>query len=151
MEIRDENLVWAVRAFVYEHFVATTRPPTVAETASHFHLRPDQVAALYQDLHQRHALFLEPNTLTIRMANPFSAISTPFQVHAQGKLYWANCAWDSLGIPAALHSGARIETQCAESGQPVSLEVQQGRVVDHGELIHFLVPFRHWYDDLVFT
>ncbi|MCL4298768.1 MAG: alkylmercury lyase family protein [Anaerolineae bacterium] len=83
--------------------------------------------------------------------HPFSAIPTPFRVHAQEKAYWANSAWDSLGIPAALHSQARIETRCAESGQPVSLEVRQDRVVDRGDLIHFLVPFRHWYDDLVFT
>lgn len=151
METRAEDLIWAVRAFIYEQFATTTRPPTVEETAAHFHLSLDQAAALYQELHQRHALFLDAGTSTVRMANPFSAIPTSFRVYARGKLYWANCAWDSLGIPAALHDEARIETQCAGSGQPVTLTVQQGRVVDRGELIHFLVPFRHWYDDLVFT
>lgn len=151
METRKENLIWAVRAFVYQHFVSTTRPPTVDETAVHFHLGLDQAATLYQELHQRHALFLDPGTTTIRMANPFSALPTLFRVRAQGQVYWANCAWDSLGIPAALHDDARVETRCAESGQPVTLKVQNGQAVDHGELIHFLVPFRHWYDDLVFT
>jgi hypothetical protein len=151
METVDENLIWAVRVFVYQHFVSTTRPPTVDETAAHFHLSLDQAASLYQELDQRHALFLEPGTPTIRMANPFSALPTAFRVHAQGQVYWANCAWDSLGIPAALQSDATIETRCAESGQPITLDVHQAQVVSRGELIHFLVPFRHWYDDLVFT
>ncbi|MCL4296823.1 MAG: alkylmercury lyase family protein [Anaerolineae bacterium] len=151
METQDEALIWAVRAFIYEQFAATTRPPTVEETAAHFRLSSEQAATLYQELHHRHALFLDAGTSTIRMANPFSAIPTPFRVYARGRVYWANCAWDSLGIPAALHSEARIETRCAESGQPVTLAVQQGRVVDQGELVHFLVPFRRWYDDLVFT
>jgi hypothetical protein len=151
METRDEDLIWAGRAFIYEQFAATTRPPTVEETAARFRLSSDQAAALYQELHQRHALFLEAGTSTIRMANPFSAIPTSFRVYTRGQVYWANCAWDSLGIPAALHSEARIESRCAESGQPVTLAVQQDQVADRGELIHFLVPFRHWYDDLVFT
>lgn len=151
MNTLDENLIWTVRAFVYQHFVTTTRPPTVDETAVQFHLSLNQAATLYQELHQRHALFLEPGTTAIRMANPFSALPTPFRVYAQGKIYWANCAWDALGIPAALHAEATIETRCAESGQPITIEVRNSRVVDHDEVIRFLVPFRHWYDDLIFT
>jgi hypothetical protein len=151
VETLDEDLIWAVRTFVYHHFATTTQPPPVGETALQFQLSLEQAAALYQELHHRHALFLDPGTTSIRMANPFSALPTPFRVHSQGKVYWANCAWDSLGIPAALHAEATIETSCAESGQPVTLKVQNGQVVEQGELIHFLVPFRHWYDDLVFT
>jgi hypothetical protein len=151
MASADGSLVWEVRAFVYRHFVETTRPPTVHETAAAFDLTANEVAALFQDLHQRHALFLEPGTVSVRMANPFSAIPTPFRVHVRGKAYWANCAWDSLGIPATLHCDATIETECADSGIPVTLTVRDGRVTHQGELVHFLVPFRRWYEDLVFT
>jgi hypothetical protein len=147
----NENLMWAVRTFVYRHFAETTRPPIVDETAAHFGVSAEVTADLYRDLHQRHALFLAPGTLSIRMANPFSAIPTPFRVRAQGKTYWANCAWDALGIPAALGCDAVVETECADCGNPTTLTVRDGEVGDHSELVHFLVPFRRWYDDLVFT
>ena len=55
------------------------------------------------------------------MANPFSGVETPFKVHANGKSYFANCAWDTLGIPAALHVDAEIEAACAQSGEPIRL------------------------------
>jgi hypothetical protein len=32
--------------------------------------------------------------------------------------YWANCAWDMLGLPAALHPDAEVETEYAEDGSP---------------------------------
>ena len=147
----NDDLVWQVRAFVYQHFTTTTRPPTIEETATRFDLTPEQATTVYSELGQRHAVFLDPGTPNIRMANPFSAIPTTFHVRANGKAYWANCAWDSLGIPAALHTDATIEAICAENQRPITLRVQNGRVVSHDERAHFLVPFRRWYDDLIFT
>ena len=85
------------------------------------------------------------------MANPFSNVETPFRVHVDGKTYFANCAWDSLGIPAALHSDADMEAACAQSGEPIMLQVRDGRVSESDVLVHFLVPFKCWYDDLVYT
>ncbi len=151
MTTLDENLIWQVRAFIYTHFAETTQAPSAQETASHFQISVEQAQVIYKVLGRRHALLLNAVAHTIRMANPFSAIPTVFQVHARNKSYWANCAWDALGIPAALGCEATIETQCAESNQPIDLSVRDGQVVSHGEVVHFLVPFRHWYDDLVLT
>jgi hypothetical protein len=147
----EHDLLWDIRFFIYQRFAATALPPSLEETAAHFHLDPAQAARAYQDLHRRDALFLEPGTLQIRMAFPFSAVPTPFRVHAAGKTYFANCAWDAFGIPAALHADAAIETVCAEDGQPLTLAVQAGKALHHGERVHFLLPFRRWYDDLMFT
>ncbi len=147
----SDDLIWRVRAFVYQHFVATARPPTVGETATQFGLTREQAITVYAELGQRHAVFLDPGTHNIRMANPFSALPTSFRVHANGKTYWANCAWDSFGIPVALHTDAIIEATCAENQQPITLRVENGQVTSGAERIHFLVPFRHWYDDLIFT
>jgi len=96
------------------------------------------------------------------MANPFSGIPTDFKVHANDKTYYANCAWDMLGIPAALHTDAVIEAVCTESYESVKLEIRNGNiaqaaVLSGGDaasstlLVHFPLPFSHWYDDLVFT
>jgi hypothetical protein len=147
----NDSLLWQIRHFVYNHFADMTRPPGVEETARHFSIPTEDASALYQELHNRHALFLEPGTLNIRMANPFSGIPTDFKVHARGKVYYANCAWDMLGIPAALHSDAVIEAVCTESNEWVKLEVKDGRVTSPGLLVHFPLSFSHWYDDLAFT
>ena len=146
----DENLVWRVRHFVYAHIAETTRPPSVDETAAHFGISIKEATYLYKELHNRHALF-HSDEMAIRMANPFSGIPTDFKVHAKGKTYFANCAWDMLGIPAALHCDAVIDAVCTESNETIRLEIKNGQITNHQLLIHFPLPFTRWYDDLVFT
>lgn len=147
----DENLVWKIRTFIYQYFAETARSPLVEETASHFGMTGEEVASAYEELHQRHALFLAPRTHEIQMAWPFSGVKTPFKVYANGKMYFANCAWDSFGIPVALQADAQIEAVCAQSGDPIHLAVRGQDVQESDALVHFLVPFRNWYDDLPFT
>lgn len=147
----DDNKLWEIRAFIYRHFAETTHPPNVDETAAYFALSPEEAVFAYEELHGRHAFYLQPGMHEILMANPFSGVETPFRVRANGKTYFANCAWDSLGIPAALHANAEIEAACAQSGDPIHLGVISARVEGSEALVHFLIPFREWYDDLVST
>jgi hypothetical protein len=147
----DEVVLWRVRAFVYRRFAEDARPPTVAQVAAEFGLGTEDAARVFCELDRRHAFFLDPGTLNIRIANPFSAVRTAFRVHANGRAYFANCAWDALGIPAALHADATIDAACAESGESLPLIVAGGRVAPATSFAHFLVPFRRWYDDMVFT
>ena len=147
----DEKRLWDIRAFIYHHFADTTRAPSLDETAIRFALTHEEAASAYKALHAQHALFLNTSTYDILMANPFSNVETPFRVHANGKIYFANCAWDSLGIPIALHSDADVEAVCAQSGERIMLRVRDGQVSESDVLVHFLVPFKRWYDDLVHT
>ena len=149
----DNSLLWQIRHYVYTHFADTTYAPSVADTAAHFNISIEEAGAYYKELHNRHAFFLDIETLTVRMANPFSGIPTDFKVHANGKTYFANCAWDMLGIPAALHSNAVIEASCTESNENVEIQIQNGnlRFTNYDLRIHFPLPFSRWYDDLVFT
>ena len=147
----SEELIWAARSFVYAHFVATGHPPPIEQTAQHLAISSDAAATLYRALEARHALLLEPGTAQIRMANPFSALPTSFEVTAHDQTYWANCAWDAFGIPAALHADADIQARCAFSGTPLHIRVRGATFSgDHG-LVHFPLPCHRWYDDLVFT
>ena len=147
----NNSLLWQVRHFVYNHFADTTRPPNVDETAAHFNISTEEAGKYYKELDNRHAFFLDPGTLNIRMAWPFSAIPTDFKVHANGKTYYANCAWDMLGIPALLQCDAVMDAKFTESNGAIQLEVKNGQVTNSELLIHFPVAFSHWYDDLVFT
>jgi len=149
--MKEDNVLWNVRHFVYSHIADTTRPPSVDETATHFGISTEEASNLYKELHNRHAIFLDLDEMAIRMANPFSGIPTDFKVHANGKTYFANCAWDMLGIPAALHCDAVIDAVCTESNNTVQLEVRDGTITNNQLLVHFPLPFARWYDDLVFT
>jgi hypothetical protein len=147
----DEIQVWDIRAFVYRYFAEMTRPPGVQETATYFAITDEEAILVYEELSIRHAFFLKPGTRQILMAWPFSAVETSFRVRANDKTYFANCAWDSLGIPATLHTDAEVEASCAQSGEPVPLSVTNQQVQDSNALVHFLLPFRDWYNDLPFT
>jgi len=159
----NETTLWQIRHFVYQHFADTTHPPSVDITAAHFNISAEEAGEYYKELNDHHAFFLEPETLNIQMAWPFSGIPTDFKVHANGKTYYANCAWDMLGIPAALHSdNAVVEAKFTESNELVNLEIKDGHiapvaVIGGGDaasselLVHFPLPFAQWYDDLVFT
>lgn len=146
-----EDLIWEIRAFVYQHFAETTRAPSMKNIAVHFALANGEAASACEQLHQRHAFFLEPGTHNILMANPFSGTQTQFKVFTNGKTYFANCAWDSLGIPAALHVDAQVQATCSRTGDPIHISINDGRVSNSDALVHFLVPFRDWYNDLAFT
>ncbi len=151
---QDEPLFWAVRTFVYQRFAQTTQPPTLNQTAAHFGVSAEQVARLYTALDAEHAFFLEPGSMEIRMANPFSAVPTDFRVHIADKIYWANCAWDALGIPAALHADATIEACYAGSEDPLHIGVQAGTLLGQAReetVAHLLVPFHRWYENMNFT
>lgn len=153
---RIDDLDWSIRTAIYSFITEQARPPTVDEAAALLGVTREQAALAYRRLNQRHALFLEPGTLTIRMAHPFSGVPTPFKVRASGRAYFANCAWDMLGIPAALHTDAEIDAHYADvANTPVMLSVRGGQVYGHDGgaegVIHFPLPFQQWYDDLVRT
>ena len=85
------------------------------------------------------------------MAWPLSAIPTPYRVQILGRNLFANCAWDSLGIPAMLHADARIEATLPVSRERVTYAIENGELYADKAFVHFALPFRRWYDDLVNT
>ena len=111
----------------------------------------EQVKAGWRQLHEAHALVLNPATAEIRMANPFSAVPTAYRVEAGGRWWYANCAWDAFGILSALKVDGRIESSCPDCGAPYTVTLVERKVDDSSLLFHCLVPAAHWWDDIVFT
>ena len=89
--------------------------------------------------------------VSIRMANPFSGIPTEHTFESAGIRYYANCAWDALGIPAALGRAGTVRSRCAHSGESLRLEVADEGPEACDWLFHSLVPAARWWDDIVFT
>lgn len=142
---------WTVRNAVYAAMVETSLPPSVAGTAASLRVSESRVRDAYRRLDARHALFLNPGADDVRMAHPFSGVPTGFRVEVGDRAYWANCAWDALGIPAALHADARIEARLGDDGEEIRLAVEGDAVSGWDGVVHFARPFRHWYDDLIET
>jgi hypothetical protein len=140
-----------IRNHVYSNFVHTGRALRPAEVAIDLDVGSSEVEESYRRLHEAHALVLERDALEIRMLNPFSCVPSAWQVEAAGRRWYSNCAWDSFAICAALHRDGRIESSCADCGEPLAIDVRDQRAVQCDYLFHVLVPARHWWDDIVFT
>jgi hypothetical protein len=102
-------------------------------------------------LHEWHALVLERNMTSIRMANPFSAVPTAYRVRARDRWWYGNCAWDAFGICAALGVDGDVHGACPDCGERYVVEVRGARIDRPDLLFHVLVPAVHWWDDIVFT
>ena len=135
-----------LRNRTYRALVALGRAPTAGELGDE-----QEVKVGWRRLHDAHALVLNPATDELRMLNPFSAVPTAYRVRAHDRWWYANCAWDALGILGALGVDGRVESSCPDCGEPYAVNVTRGRVDDPDLLFHCLVPAAHWWDDIVFT
>jgi Alkylmercury lyase len=132
-------LLELLRLAIYRSFVTTGAAPSIGELAREF----DDVERGLRDLADAHAIVLAAGSTEIEMAHPFSGVPTRYRVSSGGVGYFANCAWDALGIAAILGR----DTECVRD---VDLGVRSGVANGRG-VIHFLVPPRRFWDDVRFT
>lgn len=140
-----------VKLAVYHLFAETGGRPDLASVAERTELTPADVAAAYTRLRAQRVLLPEESGDAIRMAPPFSGVETQHVVTVAGTRYFANCAWDALGIPAALRQPGTVDSRCEASGDPLRLEVGLDGPETSDWLFHCQVPAARWWDDLVFT
>jgi hypothetical protein len=142
-----------LRLIIYRHFVEAGTAPS-RHTLAAIGGDIETVDLLLAELHDRHMLVLDdrPHRLgEIRMALPFSAEPTDFRVSTEVGTWWANCAWDSLAILAALHSDGHIESRWSDTGGPLALTVTGGQLEGGDGYISFALPANRWWDDIVLT
>jgi hypothetical protein len=140
-----------VRHYVYDQTMKTCMSPTVAETAAALSTSSAEVQASFHRLADAHMLVLERDTGKVLMANPFSAVPTPFLAQVDGRTYYGNCIWDVLGIPAMLKRDAFIQTSCGDCGTSMTLRIVNGSLEPAIGIAHFAVPAAQWWADIVFN
>lgn len=146
------NLDTRVRLHVYERFVAVGRPPTAQETGAALDIPTDEVIASYRRLEEGRVVALAPGTANVWMANPFSAVPTRFRVLADdGRSWWGNCAWDGLGILAAIGADGSVDASCGDCGETIEFRVENAELEPIEAVIHFAVPARNWWDNIGFA
>jgi Alkylmercury lyase len=136
---------------IYRHFAETGQRPSLRVIADRVGADLSSVREVYLRLRGQRVLVLEPDGISIRMAPPFSGVPTQHVVIVGETKYFANCAWDSLGIPAALHRSGQVYSRCEQSGEPLHLEIGLEGPPSCSWLFHCLVPAAKWWDDIVFT
>lgn len=144
-------LAQEVRRYVFRQAADTGHVPQAPEIATALGRREPEIRAALHQLAAGRALILAPNDGTIWAANPFCAVPSGFRVQLSGRRYWGICAWDALGIAAALHGDATIMAPCGDCSTPLTLEIRDGVVQGDRAVVHFAIPARHWWDNIGFT
>ena len=140
-----------IRQYIYEIAMSRGSPPALAETALSLAVPLSDVRAAFQRLAEAHMLVLQSESGEILMASPFSAVPTPFLVELDTFSCYGNCIWDAMGIPAMLKRDARIRTACPDCGSALSLSVVGGSLQSAAGIVHFALPARRWWEDIVFN
>jgi hypothetical protein len=128
--VTDDEL--ELRGQIMAAFAHNGAPPAVADNPA------------LRGLVERHVVVLDAAG-QVQMAHPFAAHRDGTRVDAGERIWWGNCAWDGLGIVAAL--GVH-EARLSANG--LTIDIRDG--TPHGDVVfHVSVPARHWWDDIGFT
>ena len=134
-----------LRQQIYTHTTERGKPPAIAELSDATSAPQDRVRESLARLAAGRILVLQRESGEILMAPPFSAVPTPYLVHADGRRWHANCAWDAFGVCVVLGGDGRIEYR------DIVVEVRGCRPDDESLVFQCLVPAAHWWDDIVYT
>lgn len=124
----------ALRRAIMTGFAVIGQPPDVADRAT------------LRRLADRHHVVVLDEAGRIRMAHPFAAHQAGTKVVSGDREWWGNCAWDGLGIVAALG----LEDATVTSGG-LALEIEEGELVDSSLIFHIAVPAARWWKNIAFT
>jgi hypothetical protein len=145
------DFLTSVKLAIYRHFAKTGAAPAPRDIASALGSTHNAIQEAYGQLRANRVLLLERDGVTIRMAPPFSGVPTQHRVTVAGVKYFANCAWDALGIPAALQKSGTVYSRCEQTMEPLKLSVSENGPGPSTWIFHSLVPAAKWWNDLVFT
>jgi hypothetical protein len=154
--MQDLDFALRVRLEIYQRFIAQGSCPKKSEIARSLNRPLLDVANAYTELAQAHMLVLQPETGEVLMANPLSAVPTPFVVETEhpeaNRSWYGNCIWDALGVISMLESDGRVVTSCGCCGEKMTVQITSGKphALPDG-IAHFAIPARRWWDDIVFN
>jgi hypothetical protein len=139
-----------VRMHVYGEIITSCRFPRIHDVARAVGTGETTVRDAFRRMQDAHVLVLQTDSDEILMANPFSAVPTPFVVRVGSRSWWGNCIWDALGIAAMVGGDAVITTACGDCNDAMQVGIEGGTVSGEG-ITHFSVPANKWWDNIQFT
>ncbi len=147
MELDNASLHHAILTDVVERGCA----PSPEELAQRFERSREDVSAALHALMEYHGVVLHPNSDEIWVVHPFSMAPTSFLVRSGQHEWWGNCAWCSLGIAELVGGTATITTALGAVGRQVTVTIERGKLLDKGYVVHFPVPMKKAWDNVIYT
>lgn len=137
---------------VLSSFVRRGRPPSLDELACSLGAAPEDAAASLRRLHDGHGLVLHPGSIDVWIAHPFSASPTAVWVTggASGaRGWWAPCLWCASGIVALAAPTSTLHARYAGEHEAAAVEVRGGAAADADLVVHFSLPPRDAWRNVV--
>jgi hypothetical protein len=154
MAVETAEFPVALRRFIYDQLLSRGLPPSSEQIGEHFGVSADEARLAIGSMKIGKTVLPHPTTGEIWMAGPFAARPSTYRVFGNRLAWWANCAWDMLGVMVIANEPVRVETECTDCREPLTIDATPERGVAESVrdmVVHFLVPARHWYDDIGFT
>lgn len=149
-----EDTTKAMRKYIFDYFLENSRAPVLEELMGRFGLDRAGAAEALEALETAHHVIRVPGTDRILMANPFSALATPFRVKVDSKAYFGACAWDSVAYHVMLGKDTEVDSYCHHCAEPIRIRLSGGRVsssVPESPLVHLALPAARWWENIVIT
>lgn len=141
----------SLHEFIISSFLKNQRPPTARDIATRFESDATTARQGLRALADYHGVVLHPQSDEVWVAHPFSAAPTTCIVTSGHRKWWGNCAWCSLGVMHLAGGTSTLTTRTGAIGDEVSVTVRDGQLLDTDFVIHFPVPMRHAWDNVIYT
>ena len=141
----------AVRIYILNETARTGRVPQAVQIAAALDQPLDEIGAAIRDLAAAARSCWRQMTGRFGLLSRFARRRRISGSSPMTSKYWALCIWDALGVPAALHADAIIDTSCGDCGEAMTLEVRDGALTQARGVVHFGVPARRFWDNIAFT
>lgn len=144
LEVLDEAAA-RVRRAAFTRLLATAAPVDVATLAADTGLSEAQVEAALADLADTGAITRQANGAgggapggAVVAAGGLAVAPARHQLQLAGQTFWTWCAFDGIGIPAALDADAVLDTRCPACGQPIRITVTRGEPLPDSPVVGWL-------------
>jgi hypothetical protein len=149
----EADLDREVRTAIARSIKTRGRIPTIAAVAADIGTDVATVDAAFARMIEGRVFVPRKGSHEIYAYDPFCVGPTDFFVTVADRVWFAICAWDALGIPAALGEAGVVETHCADCGEELVVEVDAdgGTEVQTWTVLQVGVRPRDFWKDIYFT
>lgn len=142
-----------VRIAIARSIKTSGKIPTIAAVAADIGQDVATVDASFARMIDGRVFIPRKGSHEIYAYDPFCVGPTDFFVTAAGRVWFAICGWDALGIPAALGQPGVVETHCADCDESIVVEVDAdgGTDLQTWTVLQVGVAARDFWKDIYFT